>query len=122
MASIMTTSNIPSQSNAATTTTTTTPGGGTHKRWHYPEEEEDNNCPCCSPPPALPESAVFLTVWAKEDRERERGMGRWFDTLQEAANKFLQLRKEDKIYAALIDRRDQVFMRFCLDWVEEEEE
>jgi hypothetical protein len=59
---------------------------------------------------SLPDKAVFLTVWLKEDREQEHGMGRWFDTLDEAIKRFLNMRNNDQLYAAVIDRGDNVIM------------
>ena len=75
-----------------------------------------NNCPCCNST-ALSPDAVFLTIWYKWDREQERGAGRWCDNIDDALARFVQLRQDDKICAALIDRDNKAIMSWDIDWV-----
>ena len=80
------------------------------------------NCPCCNKPTARSPDAVFLTIWYKWDREHERGAGRWCDNIDDAFNRFVQFRKDDKICAALIDRDNKALMSWDIDWVDQEEQ
>ena len=78
----------------------------------------NSNCPCCN----KPTDRVFLTIWYKWDRGQEHGAGKWCDSVEDAWDRFVRFRKDDKICAALIDRDNKAIMCWDIDGVDQEEQ
>ena len=62
---------------------------------------------------------VEMTIWLKDDIYQETGMIRRFATVREAKNRFLELMREDKLYASLTEIFHEGSLKPIMLWTRE---
>ena len=71
------------------------------------------SCPCCDL--HLHINQYEMTIWLKEDTKKEKGMGRFFATSNDAIRRFAALQKD--LYSCIIEKVTETGEEVCIfDW------